>query len=56
MLVSEKMRPLLENNSAIRACLKRESAWPLCTERKMCMTLVWEIQCSGSGGSEESHI
>ncbi len=37
-MIAEKMKELVANSSAIRAtCLKKETAWPESTERKMYM-------------------
>ena len=36
-MIAEKMRPLIENNSAIRAMFEEGNAWPPSTDRKMSM-------------------
>ena len=41
-MISEKMKPLVNNNSAIRAMFEEGNVWPLFMGRRMYTILVWE--------------
>ena len=42
-MIAEKMKGLVANSSAIRAMLRKATAWQGSTGRRMCLISVWAI-------------